>query len=227
MGIRFADSQAKELLLGWPQVTAIWSHGKRPHWIRAQPRVKKASARHHPRLVFPGTTAFRSQPDGLWVHFVVESTEQRPLAVDCIAVEVCNSRQNLADKRSRYGPKIQAATLEVDEAWPKDEISWKRGTKKARNFFIQGNWPEGRTYIPVRHVRVLYFLPTDGGDVNFKKIAREIPLEAHEFLIPQNRLRNFADPQLQTFLKQTAPCMNVFPFQESRGVATSPFVESH
>ncbi len=229
---RYSDREAKAELRRWPVKTSLWSHGAQPEWIRAQPKPEEKKAQNspiHPRLVVPGVGAFRAQPDGLWVHFVVESAEAAPLFVDCIVFEVCGSRQNLADKRSRFSPKLQALMLEVDRDWAEGEIDREKSSRP-RNDYIKASWDRTRTLVPIRHLRVAYFLPDDESDIGFMKLARMLPLEAHEYLLPQDQLAQYTNPTLQAFLRQMAPNHNVYPKGRmkrtgARGVATDPYLD--
>lgn len=104
-----ADAKAKKILRKkWPGATQdIWDVPTRKHfWLRAQP--VEAKSQTAPRLSVPGSPLFKYQPDGLWV--LLTKTH-----ADVVAIEVCGSRQNFEQRRSKYAPDTRADRLMLGE----------------------------------------------------------------------------------------------------------------
>src|SRR3954453_12890724 len=99
------DSLVKRRLKQWPQRPP----GVKPAqagtdaWLRGRPSEDLGTC--HPFLKLPGSTRWRTLPDGLWLNF--SGTPVEPY-VDILAIEACGSLQNLLDKRSRFAPSTQS-----------------------------------------------------------------------------------------------------------------------
>jgi hypothetical protein len=194
---RLTDKQAKEVLLKWPKRTkTLWRTPKNiGYWIQAQPVTTGTS----PTLILPGAKNYKSQPDGLWVYFHDLNF------VDIICVEVCNSIQNLNDKRSRYISTASTILLKCPTDWFYGMINVEkenRENKKTRweasgvISHVDENVKEYK--LPIRTIRVLYALKDkdypDWRDQN-------VPM-AHEYLCSQNSLKSFNSKVFKDFLSQ-------------------------
>jgi len=188
---KLSDSEAKEALLKWPTRTKLWPPPEgRGFWIQGQP----TAGRPGPRLSSPGAKLFRTQPDGLWVHFT------DAVACDVVAVEVCGTIQNLNDKRSRFIPASHSLVLTCTSAWLREEISVQKGGKRARweasaSFARE---PSGDLSVPVRHLRVLYGIP----NALYHRWCREHTPTGYEFFCPHSSLATYNSPPMQRFLRQ-------------------------
>lgn len=148
------DSVAKKILLKhWPDYGgAVWPvPGRNGSWARARPAPHGSAS---VQLKSPGAQLFKTQPDGLWL-FVCS-----PDFVDAIAIEVCNSAQNLADKRSRYMPTSHSMVAHMPEAWFGAVIQRKKEKiplwRLCAGLSAQ---PTTDLTLPVRFLRALYVLP--------------------------------------------------------------------
>lgn len=208
-----SDPQAKAFLLAWPTVTAIWTRpGENTRWLRAQPRVVGTTG---PRLEVPGTGAFHTQPDGLWVTLGIAPSDVTTPArfADCVAVESCGTSQNLNDKRSRYGARTTSLMLKLPAAWLDASVTVQGGATRTRRQQLRGALPAtGNVSLPIRHLRVLYALPNDGAPPSlYARVTAAMVMEAHEYVCPQSVLSNFNGPPHQKFLKRMAPELTRYP----------------
>ena len=98
------DSLVRERLKQWPQrppgvkATALGHDA----WLRGRPTE---DLRCHPFLKLPGSSRWRTLPDGLWLNFGGTPVDAY---VDIFAIEACGSLQNLLDKRSRFAPSTHS-----------------------------------------------------------------------------------------------------------------------
>ncbi|MFA7346504.1 MAG: hypothetical protein WCZ86_01970 [Desulfurivibrionaceae bacterium] len=193
-GRKLRDREAKDILLGWPTRTKkLWPPpGGKGYWIQGQP--KKARNMPGPCLSAPGAALFKTQPDGLWVHF------QGQTSCDVVVVEVCGTIQNLNDKRSRYVPSSHSLVLSCKKEWLDEKVSVNKGGQfprwKASASF--GKAPHLDLSVPVRHLRVLYALPND----NYHEWCAEHVPTGYEFFCPHSSLDSYNSQRMQTFLRQ-------------------------
>ena len=107
------DLLVKERLKQWPQrppgvkAAALG----RDAWLRGRP---SDDVGYHPFLKLPGSTRWRTLPDGLWFNF--GGTPDDPY-VDIFAIEACGSLQNLLDKRSRFAPSTHSLLAVCPVQW--------------------------------------------------------------------------------------------------------------
>jgi hypothetical protein len=121
---------------------------------------------------------------------------------DLIVIEVCGTRQNLADKRSRYQPSTSSLLLECTPGWLKGEVAIQGGGKRSRWALSDIDAPEnGSRRFAIRHMRVLYAIPQDLY-VDWKKNGA---CEAHEYFCRESSLASFKNQKMQTFLESMSP----------------------
>lgn len=192
---KLRDNEAKKILLSWPtnsKKLVPVSVGS-SSWIQGQP---KPGIGIGPRLMAPGTTAFKTQPDGLYVSF------QQTTSCDVLCIEVCGTDQNLNDKRSRYFPASHSIVLSVKTAWLSEDIVVQKGGTKARSSVagiktpLQGDVVQ----IPIRHLRVVYALPNE----LYKKWSKDHTPTGYEFFCPHSALASYTSQKMQAFLKRTS-----------------------
>ena len=187
-----SDAEGKAILKKWPNRTKkLWPPptGK-GFWLKGQP---KSGVETGPRLSAPGATLFRTQPDGMYVHF------QRARSCDVVAIEICGTVQNLNDKRSRYIPASHSVVLSVSEGWLAETIRVSRGQFprwKASASFRRA--PRRELSVPVRHLRVLYALPNS----IYVEWAKEHIPTGYEFFCPHSSLDSYNSQKMQVFLRQ-------------------------
>jgi len=107
------DSLVRERLKQWPQrPPGVKDSGSKPDvWLRGRP---SELLRCHPFLKLPGSTRWRTLPDGLWLNF--GGTPVEPF-VDILAVEACSTLPNLLDKRSRFAPSTHSMLAVCPLPW--------------------------------------------------------------------------------------------------------------
>ncbi len=186
------DAQAKAILRVWPNRTKkVWAPpAGQGYWLRGRPSAGAVSA---PKLHAPGAQLFHTQPDGLYLYL-------HEHYADAICIEVCNTIQNLNDKRSRYIPASHSLLVTAPLRWLLEAIGTQHGGQAPR-------WNAARTFprrprqdvtLPVRHLRVLYALPPHHYSA-WK--ANNIPA-GYEYFCRQSSLKTYNSQVMQKFLRQ-------------------------
>jgi hypothetical protein len=191
--MKLTDAGAKEILRAWPERTkSLWKTptGK-GYWLRASPTNGGAK---YPHLSSPGTTAFLTNPDGLYVYF------HEFKFCDVICIESCGTSQNLNDKRSRYMLASHSVLLSCTAAWMFEDIV-------VQSSRIVSRWQAARTFprkpqnrdlvIPVRLLRVLYALE----DTLYAKWkANHVPT-GYEYYCRHSSLKTHTSQRTRRFLR--------------------------
>jgi hypothetical protein len=196
------DSLVRERLKQWPQRPP----GVKPAtqgqdaWLRGRP---SEDLRCHPFLKLPGSSHWRTLPDGLWLNF--GGTPVDPY-VDIFAIEACGSLQNLLDKRSRFAPSTHSLLAVCPLQWllspvmPGDPTPrWVTGVLREE--------PAGPLFVPVRDMHVLYGLKRQ----HYQGFARHLLPHAHEFFAPMEALTAFdgdKNPDLRALLAHASASAN-------------------
>ena len=186
------DKTAKNLLRAWPSCTTKWGVQKKHIlWMRARPIIGKVKS---PQLRVPGSKHFKLQPDGLWV--LLMSKEG---FTDIIAMEVCSSEVNFHSKRSRYLPLGSSLMIQIPKIWLKQERRFGKG-KDSPTWRLTGSFteePEKDLMLPVRFLRVLFFLSDD----LYSRAYSNIVPAGHEYFSPLSGLKGYKGQQMQNFLQ--------------------------
>lgn len=196
------DKEAKQALRAWPGVTEkLWEPSvPGAKWLRAQPVFGAGPA---PRMYSAGSRTFSTQPDGLYICLA-------PIQgfADVIAIEACGSRHNFNDKRSRYSAATVSRALRCDLKWLTGSMPRGRG--------CQPRWKLAGTYekqpveearLPIRFLRVLYFLKDD----LFNQWRSEGIPEGHEFVSRYKSIRAYNSQGMQVFLRRMMPENHFYP----------------
>lgn len=190
------DTLVKGALAKWPHSsTKLWPPSRDGGaWLKAQPADGHATG---PRLLAAGTDSFKTQPDGLWVFLSGEDG-----FADCVAIEACSSRQNFADKRSRYQPSTTAVVLHCPLAWLGGTIPVTSG-RRERWRLAHGitSAPIAEVILPTRFVRVLFFLKDD---LYADWRPQGVPAP-HEFVASYSSVGSYTSQAMQTFLRRMSP----------------------
>lgn len=190
------------MLANWPQRTRMWStpSGK-GYWLKARPKADRASC---PVLHLPGTNEFSSEPDGVFVFL------QPCRFADVMCIEVCNTLQNLHDKRSRFMPSVTSSILRCRRGWLTEEIRVQNGGSQPRwraaGTFPRSMPPTSDIELPVRHLRVLFALP----DAEYGKCVGARIGAPHEFFCAQRVLGNYTSQPVQRFLRRMSIAAQYF-----------------
>jgi len=188
-----SDSAAKRVLRRWPTRTRrLWTPDAPGWWLRAQPVDGQTTC---PRFRAPGARLFKTQPDGLWLFLQPDDGY-----ADAIVVEVCQSIQNLNDKRSRYMPATHSLIVECPRTWLLAEISVQRGGRQPR-WRAAGTFadePTAPLVLPVRFLRVLYALPNS---IYRTWLLEHVPA-GYEYFVPHSSLGSYEAPPMQDFLRR-------------------------
>jgi hypothetical protein len=171
-------------------------------WLRGRPSDEKTTS--YPYLKLPGSTHFKTIPDGLWFNF--GGTPEDPY-VDIFAVEACSTWPNFLDKRSRFAPSTHSLLAVLPEKWLLAPVAGYDSTPRWRAAGLFRVMPVSDAILPVREMRVLYGLKQD----HYRGFVRSAPPHAHEFFIPMETLieeDNEFDPRLRALVKRSAVASN-------------------
>ncbi len=148
------DAAAKARIANWPKEFRSGSS----LWIRSRELAEEDA----PFLFVPGSRQFSVMPDALFLHFVLDE-DKCIEGADVISVEVCGTRQNLFDKRSRYTNDNRLGVY-CKEKWLNGLAQVEIADRSLQN-------------IPIRYLSVLFLLSKQEY-ILFKK---EMPAWGHEY----------------------------------------------
>jgi hypothetical protein len=198
------DSLVKERLNQWPQHPP----GVKPTlagnnaWLRGRPSGDFET--RNPFLKLPGSTRWRTLPDGLWLNFA--GTPKEPY-VDIFAIEACGSLQNLLDKRSRFAPSTHSLLAVCPVPWLLAAVAQGDPTPRWTATGVVECEPTVPLIVPVRDMHVLYGLKSH----HYAGFAQHQLPHAHEYFVPMERLiakDGDKDPDLQALLAQASASAN-------------------
>ena len=171
------DALVKKRLKQWPQhppgvqVT--------DNWLRGRPT--DGQLRCHPHLKLPGSTRWRTLPDGLWLNF--GGTPGDPY-VDIFAVEACGTLQNLLDKRARFAPSTHSLLAVCPVEWLMSPVVPGDPTPRWKATGLLHSRPTAPFVVPVRDMHVMYGLKRQ----HYLGFARYQLPYAHEYIVPMEAL---------------------------------------
>jgi hypothetical protein len=136
---------------------------------------------NHPFLKLPGSTRWRTLPDGLWLNFGGTPVDAY---VDIFAIEACGSLQNLLDKRSRFAPSTHSLLAVCPVQWLLSPVMPGDPTPRWKVTGVLREEPTVPFIVPVRGMHVLYGLKRK----HYQGFARHQLPQAHEFFAPMEAL---------------------------------------
>jgi hypothetical protein len=195
------DALVRERLKQWPQrPPGVKSTALRDDaWLRGRP---SEDVRCHPFLKLPGSTRWRTLPDGLWLNFGGTPVDAY---VDIFAIEACGSLQNLLDKRSRFAPSTHSLLAVCPVQWLLSPVMPGDPTARWKVTGVLREEPTVPFIVPVRGMHVLYGLKRK----HYQGFARHQLPQAHEFFAPMEALTAYdgdKNPDLHALIvPQPAP----------------------
>jgi hypothetical protein len=196
------DSLVKERLKKWPQrPPGVKASRDRDSWLRGRP---SEDLHCHPFLKLPGSTRWRTLPDGLWLNF--GGTPVDPY-VDIFAIEACGTLQNLLDKRSRFAPSTHSLLAVCPVAWLLAPVMADDPTPRWQITGVLRQEPTEPLVVPVRGMHVLYGLKQK----HFQGFKRHQLPHAHEFFAPMEALTAYdgdKNPDLRALLERASTTAN-------------------
>jgi hypothetical protein len=200
---RSLDSLVKERLKQWPQRPPGFKPAARgpDSWLRGRPAEDLAV---QPYLKLPGSTRWRTLPDGLWLNF--GGTVADPY-VDIFAIEACGSLPNLLDKRSRFAPSTHSLLAVCPVPWLLAPVMADDLTPRWQITGVVEGEPTAPLVLPVRDMHVLYGLKRD----HYHGFARHQLPHAHEYFVPMEALTaqdSDKNPALQALLARASATAN-------------------
>lgn len=196
------NSLVKERLKQWPQRPPGLLQKHPDTWLRGRPTEDLVTC--HPFLKLPGSTRWRTLPDGLWLNFGGTAVEPY---VDIFAIEACGSLQNLLDKRSRFAPSTHSLLAVCPVPWLLTPVMEGDPTPRWRATGVLLHEPVVPFVLPVRDMHVLYGLRRH----HYAGFVRHQLPHAHEFFAPMDVLTaedSDKDPALQALLAHASASAN-------------------
>jgi hypothetical protein len=195
------DSLVRERLKQWPQRPPGVRAAGKDAWLRGRP---SEDLRYHPFLKLPGSTRWRTLPDGLWLNFGGTPVDAY---VDIFAIEACGSLQNLLDKRSRFAPSTHSMLAVCPVQWLLSPVMPGDPTPRWKVTGVLREEPAVPFVVPVRDMHVLYGLKRK----HYQGFARHQLPHAHEFFAPMEALTAFdgdKNPDLHALLAHASAAAN-------------------
>ena len=174
----------------------------RDAWLRGRPSEKES--RCFPFLKLPGSTRWRTLPDGLWLNFGGTAVEPY---VDIFAIEACGSLQNLLDKRSRFAPSMHSVLAVCPVPWLLDPVMPGDPDATLEGHRRTEHEPALPFILPVRDMHVLYGLKQH----HYAGFVRHQLPHAHEFFAPIDALtaeNSDKNPAIQALLARVSAASN-------------------
>ena len=196
------DDLVRRRLRTWPQrPPGTMRSTKQPGvWLRGRPGEKSAQ----PFLKLPGTSTYRTLPDGLWLHFSPDRAEPY---VDILCIEACSSIPNLQDKRARFAPSTTSLLVVCPLRWLLDPVDAYDPTQRWRLIRLLRAEPTEGLVLPVRDVRVLYGLK----DRDYEGFAKHQMPQPHEYFCPMGALtaeRGHEHPDMTALIARASAMTN-------------------
>jgi hypothetical protein len=200
------DRLVRERLKEWPQRPPGMARGPLgpDAWLRGRPGREMHT---HPFLKLPGSSRYRTLPDGLWFNF--GGTPDDPY-VDIFAIEACTTLQNLLDKRSRFAPSTHSLLAVCPVEWLLAPVIPEDPTPRWKVTGVIRSEPTSNFVVPVRDMHVLYGLKRE----HYATFARYQLPHAHEFFAPMEALTatdGAKNPELQAMLARASATANFMP----------------
>jgi hypothetical protein len=202
------DELVRRRLSQWPQrPPGAPRTARQPGtWLRARPG--EPSEPGQPFIKLPGSSTFRTIPDGLWLHFSPDPDDRW---ADILCIEACGSVPNLQDKRARFAPSTSSLLVVCPLRWLLDRAEPGNPTPRWHMIRLLRGEPTEPLVLPVRDVRVLYGLKTR----HYESVARGQVPHPHEYFCPMEALtkeRGFEDPDLAALIGRASAAANfMFP----------------
>ena len=196
------DALVKQRLRAWPQRPPGLPSGEPDAWLRGRPADDMGTC--HPFLKLPGSTRFRTLPDGLWLNF--GGTTKEPY-VDVFAIEACSTPENLLDKRSRFAPSTHSLLAVCPVPWLLAPIMAGDPMPRWKATGVLFHEPLLPFVLPVRAMHVLYGLKRD----HYAGFLRHQLPHAHEYFAPMEALTakdSDKDPALRALLARASVSAN-------------------
>ena len=198
------DELERRRLSQWPQRPpgALRTARQPGTWLRARPAQPTEPGQ--PFLKLPGSSTFRTIPDGLWLHFSADPDDRW---ADILCIEACGSVPNLQDKRARFGPSTSSLLVVCPLRWLFERAERHDPTPRWTMIRMLRAEPTEPLVLPVRDVRVLYGLKAR----HYESVARGQVPHPHEYFCPIEALtqeRGFEDPALTALIGRASAAAN-------------------
>ena len=188
------DALVRERLKQWPQrPPGVKSTALRDDaWLRGRP---SEDVRCHPFLKLPGSTRWRTLPDGLWLNFGGTPVDAY---VDIFAIEACGSR---------FAPSTHSLLAVCPVQWLLSPVMPGDPTARWKVTGVLREEPTVPFIVPVRGMHVLYGLKRK----HYQGFARHQLPQAHEFFAPMEALTAYdgdKNPDLHALIARASAGAN-------------------
>ncbi len=207
MGYASLDHLVRARLRQWPQRPP----GLQPRlngrdgWLRGRPC--ETDGWNMPFLKLPGSTRFRTLPDGLWMNFGGTPDE---CYVDIFALEACGSLENLLDKRSRFAPSTHSLLAVCPVPWLLSPVMRDDPTPRWKMTGVLNEEPTRQLVLPVRDIKVMYALK----ERHYQGFTQSQIAHPHEYFVPMDAItaeRAHESPAIQALVARSAVNANFLP----------------
>lgn len=198
------DDLVRRRLSQWPQRPpgAPRTARQMGTWMRARPGNQGLLAQ--PFLKLPGSNSFRTNPDGLWLHFSPDPLDRW---ADILCIEACGTVPNLQDKRARFAPSTSSLLVVCPLRWLLEQTDPTDPTPRWHHIRLLREEPTEPLVLPVRDMRVLYGLKAR----HYASVARGQVPHPHEYFCPIEALtaeRGHEDPALAALIGRASVAAN-------------------
>jgi hypothetical protein len=198
------DELVRRRLRQWPQCPPGAPRTPRQAgiWLRARPGEPNLTAQ--PFLKLPGSSTFRTIPDGLWLHFSPDPDDRW---ADILCIEACGTVQNLQDKRARFAPSTSSLLVVCPLPWLLAPLDSSDSTPRWHLIRLLREEPREQLVLPIRDIRVLYALKPR----HYASVARGQVPHPHEYFCPIEALtaeRDALDPALSALIGRASAAAN-------------------
>ncbi len=205
---RSVDELVRRRLRQWPQRPPGAPRTQRQSgiWLRARPG--EANILGQPFIKLPGSSTFRTIPDGLWLHFSPDPDDRW---ADILCIEACGSVPNLQDKRARFAPSTSSLLVVCPVRWLLEQAEPNDPTPRWHLIRLLREEPTEPLVLPIRDMRVLYGLKAR----HYQSVAKGQVPHPHEYFCPIEALtaeRGHEDPALAALIGRASAAANFMTF---------------
>ncbi len=198
------DELVRRRLRQWPQRPpgAPRTQRQAGTWLRARPGEPNIALQ--PFLKLPGSSTFRTIPDGLWLHFSPDPDDRW---ADILCIEACGTVQNLQDKRARFAPSTSSLLVVCPLPWLMARAEPNDPTPRWHLIRLLRDEPREQLVLPIRDIRVLYALKPR----HYASVARGQVPHPHEYFCPIEALTADGpelDPALSALIGRASAAAN-------------------
>lgn len=191
------DGDAKKKLREFEQIIELAGDET---WLRIIPKGSGPKI-GGPKLNQIGSRKLSTNPDGLYAYFKLGASKTDFEYCDVAVIEVCTSRGNFYDKRSRYAGLGAGLILRSTPGlWKQESRGNIIGLDGFKDRRARKPYDTGDYITPVRAIRVIYVLEQR----DEKELWENSVLAAHEFVLTAAKFRAWRTKDIKRFIIETS-----------------------